>query len=108
MDGFPRDVSQAASFVQFIGPPTIVIHLDVSDSIMNERCTKRMNFDDTPESIIRRIEEFNANTMSLVRKWKNITITIDGNRETKEVFEDIKTALNAEHAFKQVDLDYVQ
>ena len=108
MDGFPRDVTQAASFVQFIGPPTVVIHLDVSDSIMNQRCSTRMNFDDTPESILRRVQEFNANTIPLARKWKDITITIDGNRETKEVFEDIKTALDAKQAFVQVDLDYAQ
>ena len=67
-----------------------------------------MNFDDTPEAIMRRIEGFNANTMPLVRKWKKITFTIDGNREKNEVFEDIKTALIEENAFKKIDIDYVE
>ena len=103
MDGYPKDSSQAASFVQLIGPPTTVIHLGVPAVVMNARLKERNNFDDTQESIYKRINEFNTCTMPLVRKWN--AISIEANREKTEVFKDIKTALKAEKAFEEIELD---
>ena len=98
IDGFPKDTSQAVAFEQFIGPPTTVIYIDVPGSVMNYRLKERNNFDDTQESIHKRIEVFNNSTMPLVRKWN--AITINGNQKTTEVFEDIKTTLKAERVEK--------
>ena len=103
IDGYPRDTSQAAAFVQFIGTPTTVLHIDVPPSVMNGRLQERSNFDDTQESIYKRIDEFNTGTLPLVRKWNGITINAD--REQTEVYEDIKAALKSEKAFKEVDLE---
>ena len=72
---------------------------------MNDRCKERSNFDDTRESIHKRIEKFNNSMLPLTRKWSDIAITIDGNRETNEVFEDIKTALKTKHVFAEVELE---
>lgn len=105
IDGYPNDSSQAGAFVEFIGLPTSIIHLDVPATVMNARCQERSNFDDTRESIYKRIEKFNNSMMGLIRKWRNIAITVDGNRETNEVFEDIKTALKSKHVFAEVELE---
>ena len=51
MDGYPMNSTQAATFVQMIGPPTTVLFLDVPAAVMNDRLRKRKNFDDSQESI---------------------------------------------------------
>ena len=103
MDGFPLDVAQAASFVQTIGPPTAVIHIDVGPLVMDFRLKTRNNFDDTPESIQKRISHFNDTTRTLVREWK--AIKVDGNCSEEEVFESIKLALTRENLFQEVELN---
>ena len=103
MDGYPMNSSQAATFVHMIGPPTAVIYLEVPAAVMNDRLRKRKNFDDSQESIYRRIDKFNSVTMPLVRKWNGITI--DGTRKPPDVFEDIKVALRNENAFTEIELD---
>ena len=103
MDGYPKDSSQAASFVQLIGPPTTVIHLGVPASVMSARLKERNNFDDTPQSICTRIEKFNNVTLPLIRQWNGITI--NANRKNKEVFKDIKSVLKRETAFTEIELD---
>ena len=103
MDGYPINSTQAATFVQMIGPPTVVILLDVPAAIMNERCKQRKNFDDSQESIYRRIEKFTSVTMPLVRKWNGITV--DGTREPSVVFNEIKEILISRNAFVEKELD---
>ena len=103
MDGYPMNSTQAATFVQMIGPPTAVILLDVPAAIMKERCKQRKNFDDSQESIYRRIEKFTSVTMPLVRKWNGITV--DGTREPSVVFNEIKEILISRNAFVEKELD---
>ena len=103
MDGYPMNSTQAATFVQMIGPPTTVIFLDVPAAVMNDRCKQRKNFDDSQESIYRRIEQFTSVTMPLVRKWNGITV--DGNREISAVFSDLKEILKSRNAFVEKELD---
>ena len=103
MDGFPLDIAQAASFVQMIGTPMAVIHIDVSPLVMDFRLKTRNNFDDTPESIQKRISNFNDTTRALVREWK--AIKVDGNCPEEEVFDAIKLALTRENLFQEVELN---
>jgi adenylate kinase family enzyme len=103
MDGFPSDIAQAASFVQTIGPPMAVIHIDVNPLVMDFRLKTRNNFDDTPESIQKRISIFNDTTRTLLREWK--AIKVDGNCPEEEVFESIKLALARENLFHEVELN---
>ena len=86
-----------------ISPPTTVIFLDVPPAIMNERCKQRKNFDDSQESIYRRIEKFASVTMPLVRKWNGVTV--DGSREIPVVFNEIKEILKSRNAFVEKELD---
>merc|ERR1712150_31710 len=91
MDGYPMNPTQAAAFVQMIGLPTTVILLDVPAAVMNDRLRKRNNFDDSQESIYKRIDMFTKVTMPLARKWT--AITVDGNREEPVVLKDLKDLL---------------
>ena len=102
MDGYPMNSGQAAVFLQFIGPPTTVLYLKVQDSTMNQRLKERYNFDDEQNSIYNRIDNFNKNTLPLVRKWNGITI--DAEQEATKVFEDCKKALESEKAFNEIPL----
>ena len=74
MDGYPMSSGQAAIFLNFIGPPTTVLYLKVSDSTMNQRLRDRYNFDDEQDSIYNRIDNFHKNTEQLVRKWNGVII----------------------------------
>ena len=105
MDGYPMNSAQAAIFLQFIGPPTTVIYLNVSDSIMNQRLQDRYNFDDEQNSIYNRIDNFHKNTEQLIRKWNGVTINAE--QEPRKVFEDIKKALDSEKAFKEIPLSEI-
>ena len=105
MDGYPMNSTQAATFVQMIGPPTTVIFLDVPPAVMNDRLKKRKNFDDSQESIYRRIEKFTNVTMPLARKWNGITI--DGTKDEQEVLRELKDVLTSRNAFVEKELDVV-
>ena len=103
MDGYPMNSTQAATFVQLIGPPSVVIHLDVPPAVMNDRLRKRKNFDDSQEAIYTKIDKFTSVTMPLVRKWNGITI--DATREIPEVLKDLKEVLKSQNAFEEKELD---
>ena len=102
MDGYPMNSAQAAIFLQFIGPPTTVVYLNVSDSIMNQRLQDRYNFDDEQNSIYNRIDNFHRNTEQLTRKRN--AVTINAEQDASKVFEDVKKALDSEKAFNEVPL----
>ena len=103
MDGFPLDLAQASSFVQMIGPPSVVIYLDVSQPLMEFRLKTRNNFDDTPESIQKKISTFNEKSKTLIQEWK--ATKVEGNGTEKEVYESIKTALIKQNMYKEVKLN---
>ena len=103
MDGYPMNSTQAATFVQLIGPPSVVIYLDVPPAVMNDRLRKRKNFDDSQEAIYTKIDKFTSVTMPLVRKWNGITI--DATREIPEVLKDLKEVLKSFDAFEEKELD---
>ena len=102
MDGYPMNSAQAAIFLQFIGPPTTVLYLNVSDSIMNQRLQDRYNFDDEQNSIHNRIDNFHKNTELLIRKWT--AVTVNAEQDASNVFEDIKKALASEKALNEIPL----
>ena len=103
LDGFPLDLNQASSFVEKIGRPSAIIHLDVIPPIMELRCKERKNFDDEIESIRNRISLFEEKTRPLIRKWK--PIKIDGNKTEKEVYESIKESLKKVNLYEEVKLN---
>ena len=103
LDGFPSDMAQAVSFVQMIGSPSAVIHINVSPSVMELRLQTRNNFDDTAESINKRISMYNDTTIPLMQQWE--AINVDGNKTEEEVFGSIKEALTRENLFQEVELN---
>ncbi|HHU69978.1 MAG TPA: adenylate kinase, partial [Thermoanaerobacterales bacterium] len=51
--------------------------------------------DDTRETVERRLKVYRAETEPLIKYYtdKNILITLDGNKDAEEVFEDLKGAI---------------
>lgn len=70
IDGFPMDSEQADSFISDIGSPTAVILFEANDTILQERLKSRNNFDDTEESILKRIDSYNQMTKPVAEKFK--------------------------------------
>ena len=98
MDGFPMDHEQALSFTRLIGTPDTVIHLYVNADVMKSRLQARGNFDDSDDSIEKRIKNYNEKTKPLIEKWN--AIKIDAEKPTPEVFANLMTALEKENALK--------
>ena len=103
VDGFPSDMTQAVAFVQMIGSPSAVLHINVSPSVMDLRLQTRNNFDDTTESIQKRISMYNDATIPLTRQWE--AINVDGSKTEEAVFESIKEALTSKNLFREVELN---
>jgi len=96
MDGFPLDMEQALCFQRFIGIPTTILYLALDDEVMKDRLKKRGNFDDTEESVKRRVDTFNDKTKKLIGMWN--AVKIDANKPAVEVFAQIEAALDKEKA----------
>ena len=99
VDGFPSDIAQAFSFVQIIRSPSAVIHINVSPSVMDRRLQTRNNFDDTVESIQKRISIHNDTTIPLMQHWE--ALNVDGSKTEEEVFEAIKETLTHQNLFQE-------
>jgi len=98
MDGFPMDQAQAISFTRLIGVPDTVINLYVNADVMKSRLQGRGNFDDSDDSIDKRIKNYNEKTKPLIEKWN--AVKIDADKPAPEVFEELMAALEKEHALK--------
>jgi len=98
MDGFPMDQAQAISFTRLIGTPDAVINLYVNADVMKSRLQGRGNFDDSEESVDKRIKTYNEKTKPLIEKWH--AVKVDAEKAAPEVFEEIMGILEKEHALK--------
>jgi len=92
IDGYPGDAKQAATFVETIGKPTIVICLEVSDEVMEARLKARGNFDDQPEAVAKRIALWNGTTKPVAEAHNGFVINAE--RPANEIFADVQKALN--------------
>ena len=93
IDGFPMDDAQAAAFVADIGEPTAVILLEAPDGILKERLKGRNNFDDTDESITKRIDNYNQKTRAVAQKFN--AKVVNAERTSDDIFADIQKILDA-------------
>ena len=98
MDGFPLDQDQAISFSRLIGTPDCVIYLKIRTDQMKHRLKQRGNFDDTEDSINRRIDRFINETKPMIKKWN--AVKIDAGKPVDEVFDLLMEALQKDHALK--------
>jgi len=92
IDGFPIDESQAAVFEEFIGVPTIILFLgQINDIKLGERLKARSNFDDSKDSIEKRLSTFAEKTKPIMNKYKTQLNIVNGDQGIEEVNAEIKT-----------------
>jgi len=95
IDGFPVTVEQAKLFEDMIGAPTKVIVFEVNDEVMKIRLKERSNFDDKPESVLKRIETFTTQTRPVIKQYAKSVISINADRKPDLIFADVIKAMEA-------------
>lgn len=98
LDGFPRTPGQADALVGFVGDRLqLAINLDVAVEVVTERMMARGREDDTPESIARRLELYEAETAPLLSWAENrgILHVVDGLGTEDEVFARLRKVIEA-------------
>jgi len=88
IDGFPIHMGQAEIFVDQIGTPTRVIALEAADEVLTGRLLARGNFDDTPESVAKRITNYCTNTKPVIEKFNAMVINVE--RPADEIFAEVQ------------------
>lgn len=96
LDGFPRTPAQADALVGFVGDRLrLAVNLDVAVEVVTERMMARGREDDTPESIARRLELYEAETAPLL-SWaedRGILHVVDGLGTEDEVFARLQKVI---------------
>ncbi|EAX91860.1 Adenylate kinase family protein [Trichomonas vaginalis G3] len=99
IDGFPRDLSQEAEFVEKCKPCVALLFIDVPDDELTKRLLNRGKtsgrIDDNEESIKKRLVTYNNQTRPVIEKFQaeNKVISVDGNRAIDVVHDDIVAQL---------------
>lgn len=93
IDGFPIDEEQAESFVTEIGEPTLVLAFEANDEILKDRLKSRNNFDDTEESIKKRVENFGRKTRPVMAKYK--AKIVNAERTPEAIFGDVEKLISS-------------
>ena len=107
IDGFPLDESQAASFEEYIGEPTIILYLGlIKDVVLKERLKTRSNFDDSKDSIDKRLATFSDRTKPIIHRYKKQSKVINADRSVEEVYKEIKSIF-AKFELKEVSSDHL-
>ena len=92
IDGFPRAVDQAQYFEQNVTEIQTIINYETSMESMTEALTERTKtstrFDDTLESVKKRIQNYQDQTLNVLEYYKVFgkTRTVDGNLESAEKY----------------------
>ena len=76
IDGFPVTMDQAKLFEDMIGAPIKIVVFEVNDEVMKIRLKERSNFDDKPESILKRIETFTSQTRPVIKQYAKAVISV--------------------------------
>ena len=96
LDGFPRNVKQAAFLDQLLEeieqPNCSVINLEVPDSILTTRLLSRGRKDDTEETIHRRLQVYREQTAPLIEHYSSCDslYSVNGNLTPEAVTQSIK------------------
>lgn len=121
LDGFPRSLSQATALEEFGIQPEIFILLEVLEEALVERVVGRrldpvtgkiyhlkyslpeneeiaarltQRFDDTEEKVKLRLQTHHQNMESVLSKYGDITVKVNGNASKEDVFAQIDNVLS--------------
>lgn len=120
LDGYPRSEDQAKALEEAGIHPDLFLNLEVPDEVLIERVVGRrmdpetgkiyhlkfnpppkdiqgrltQRSDDTEEKAKNRLATHHKNVGAVVESYKDVIVTIDGNRPREEVFEDIVKSLD--------------
>lgn len=97
LDGFPRTTDQAHWLdVMLAGGAGIaaVILLTAPDEVLLHRARQRGRVDDTTQAITRRLSVYRHRTRPLLGFYGDLVLTIDGDRPTELVHQDIVEQLS--------------
>ncbi len=101
--GFPRSVDRAEYFEKTICPIQLVVVLQCSESALFDRLVSRARFDDTRESIQKRIDTFNYTTSAVIQHYREQgkVRVVDGEKDVEavslaleDVFSDVAKRLS--------------
>uniref|UniRef100_A0A0B7BHI0 UMP-CMP kinase n=1 Tax=Arion vulgaris TaxID=1028688 RepID=A0A0B7BHI0_9EUPU len=104
IDGFPRNRDNLDGWngeMPGVAEVKRVLFFDCPDQVCVDRCIKRGltsgRADDNADSLKNRIITYRESTMPIIDHYKSINLvsTIDGNRSSSEVFEDVKKILSS-------------
>jgi len=88
VDGFPINMEQASMFVNNLGTPTQSVAFEASDEVLTGRLLARGNFDDTEESIKKRLAYYDTNTRPVIDNFNTKIINVE--REANEIFAEVE------------------
>ncbi len=100
LDGFPRTIPQAESLEADLArraqPLTVVVSLEVPESVLTERMLERKRADDTLETIQKRLRVFKEQTEPLKKYYasKGLLREVDGNRPVDQVTNTLVALLS--------------
>ena len=100
LDGFPRNVSQAAFLEELLAKldqnADCVLNLEVPDEVLVSRLLERKRKDDNEETIRRRLEVYHQDTVPVIDFYqqRDALKTIDGNRTMEEVTEQLSEVIS--------------
>ena len=99
-DGFPRTVAQAIQFDDCLTATEKSLDLAVALSVTRlelvERLSARGRRDDTPETIVNRLDVYDSHTLPLLAYYEQqgILANVDGTGSEEEVFKRIKQVID--------------
>ena len=99
LDGFPRNVNQAAFLEDLLTKleqsADCVLNLEVPDTVLVERLLARKRKDDNESTIRRRLEIYHQDTVPVINFYqqKKLLKTIDGNQTMTEVTQSLSKAI---------------
>jgi len=88
IDGFPINAVQAEAFESDIGKPTMVLAFEANDEVLKGRLKSRANFDDTEDSIMKRLDNYNELTKPVIAKYG--AKIINAERTADEIFAEVE------------------
>ncbi len=100
LDGFPRNVSQAAFLEELLTKldqnADCVLNLEVPDEVLVSRLLERKRKDDNESTIRRRLEVYHQDTVPVINFYqqRDALKTIDGNRTMEEVTEQLSAVIS--------------